>query len=60
MAGQDSNLSNRSPTSLATDLGEVPLFLPEQDSDLPIDEDDDMDIFLNIEGSEDPQHSSDS
>ncbi|KAJ8433204.1 hypothetical protein Cgig2_004336 [Carnegiea gigantea] len=52
MACQDSNPSNRSPTALATDLG--------QDSDLPIDEDDDMDIFLNLEGSEDHQHCSDS
>jgi len=27
---------------------------------MPIDENDDMDIFLNLEGDADPQHSSDS
>ncbi|KAJ8429476.1 hypothetical protein Cgig2_011062 [Carnegiea gigantea] len=31
-----------------------------QDYDMPIDEDDDMDIFLNLEGDDGPQHSSDS
>lgn len=38
----------------------VPPIIPKHDSDLPIDEEDDMDIFLNLEGDDAPQHSSES
>ncbi|KAJ8451990.1 hypothetical protein Cgig2_016571 [Carnegiea gigantea] len=41
-------------------LNPLPTYLPDQDSDLPIDEDDEMDIFLNLEGDNEPQHSFDS
>ena len=35
-------------------------FLLDQDSNLPIDEDDETDIFLNLEGDNEPQYLSDS
>lgn len=58
LEGHISEPANRSPASLETNLSKVPPFLPDQDYDMPIDEDDDMDIFLNLEGDDDPQHSS--
>ena len=58
--GHIAELANRSSASLETGLSMVPLVLPEHDSDLPVDEDDDMDILLNLEGDDDPQRSSDS
>ncbi|KAJ8436843.1 hypothetical protein Cgig2_026167 [Carnegiea gigantea] len=47
-------------SGLEEGLSPLPTFLPDQDSDLPIEEDDEMDIFLNLEGENEPQHSLDS
>ncbi|KAJ8420306.1 LOW QUALITY PROTEIN: hypothetical protein Cgig2_010037 [Carnegiea gigantea] len=51
---------NKHSSSLDKGLNPLSTFIPYQDSDLPIDEDDEMDIFLNLEGDNEPQHSSDS
>lgn len=53
-----SDHTTRPSASLETDLSQVPHFSPERDTDLPLDEDDDMDIYLNLDGGEDPRHSS--
>ncbi|KAJ8427107.1 hypothetical protein Cgig2_029816 [Carnegiea gigantea] len=57
--GHSSESAKRS-SDLETGLSTVPTFIPDQDSDLPLDKDDEMDIFLNLEGDNDPQRSSDS
>lgn len=41
-------------------LNVAPAFMPEHDPDLAIDNENDMDMFLNLEGGDEPQHSFDS
>jgi len=60
LKGHHSDHTTCPSASLEIDLSQVPHFSLEWDTDLPLDEDDDINIYLNLECSEDPQHSSDS
>ncbi|KAJ8427048.1 hypothetical protein Cgig2_020906 [Carnegiea gigantea] len=44
--------------SLQAGKNQFPPVVSDPEADLPIDDEDDMDIFLNLEGDDDPQHSS--
>lgn len=51
---------NKHSSGLDEVLNPLPTFLPEQDGDLPIDDDDEMDIYLNLEEDTEPHYSFDS
>lgn len=55
--GQNLEAAKRS-SDVEPELSSIATFIPDHDSDLPLNEDDEMDIFLNLEGDNDPQQSS--